>query len=285
MRLSTAQKIPVDICVLILDHLSVKDLRALEVAYPDFPRLTQLAKWRCMLRLTTLITEGTSHIFATIDGDRYYYKNNRHGSWRQTSLYGRAAPARPYEPFSQSLQFTREFTGTRTAPKMRLTPDLQLQWYWPSYAPRDLSGAPGEVVTAVVLFKLGSEKLCIEYDTEDILIHSPVSLNYHEDGEHLTRTVAHRVPLRKVTWRKDDDGDAQTKSYELPKTSVELLGGDAFVKVSFVERVPTRPSFFWKGPATMQSFEMQWNLRLSEWNCTPKVFEKWSETQIPMESR
>lgn len=70
MKLSTAQSIPVDIYVLILDYLPLKDL----TAYSTEQQMSQIAKWRCAIRLCQILTKGQIQCLPVIDGERLYYK-------------------------------------------------------------------------------------------------------------------------------------------------------------------------------------------------------------------
>jgi hypothetical protein len=272
MLLSTAQSIPVDIYVLILDYLPVKDLHALHRAYPDIGQIAQIAHWRSMLRLCSLITKGETHIKAIIDGDRLYYKRYRSEPFRQVRLNGRAAPAMPFVPFDSQAKFDREFVGTNSAPQIVLSPTPD-QRYHSLYAPIDRSGAPGEVVTVEVSFTMDDEIVSIEYDTRDVLIENPIFEEYHEDGVHLNRIVSHRIPLVKATWRGIDDKEG----HDLPTDWFELLGFQCFVKVVFTERLPDRPTLVWTGTATMQSFELGWDIKLDERCCTSDVLNIWRQ--------
>lgn len=260
-----------DVFVLILDNLSLKDLAALQIAFADVESMSRIAKWRSMLRLCDLVTKGMPRIDRTvIDGERGYYKMFREEPFRQMRLQGKAAATRPFLPFYPTTTFDREFRGTLHTPQMALypTPEQRLQTM---YMPIDNSGPPAEVVTVVVTFSSDEEVISLEYDTNDMVVHNGISLDYHKDGRHMTRTVSHKLPLIKVTCRRID----AKVGYELPRDWIQLLGMEAFVNVTFNERLQERRSFYWTGTANMLSFEMRWNLNLTQWSCPADLFDIW----------
>jgi hypothetical protein len=270
MKLSTAQSIPIDVYVLILDYLSLADLGSFQAAYSTEPQMSQIAKWKSMLRLCELFTKGKIQVLPTIDGDRLYYKQFRDQPFRQNWLRGQCAATRPFRPFTASNTFERTFTGTENAAKMVLTPE-EGQDFNSRYAPIDNTGAPGEVVRVEVSFTLRGEIIHLEYDTEAITVHAGVTMVYSEDGEQLTRTLRHRVPLIKATCRRVEE----KMGHALPKDWVEFLGMNVFVRAVFVEPVDNRVSRFWNVTATMQSFELSWNIKLLERCCSADIIDLW----------
>ena len=86
MKQSTAESIPVDVYVLILDYLPLKDLGSFQAAYSQEPRMSKIAKWRSLLRLCNLFTKGTIQLYAVIDGENHYWKLNRDEPFRQRRI-------------------------------------------------------------------------------------------------------------------------------------------------------------------------------------------------------
>src|SRR5437762_10656351 len=169
MKLSTAESIPVDVYVLILDHLPLKDLGSFQAAYAQEPRMSKIAKWRSLLRLCNLFTKGHVQLYAVIDGERRYWKINRDEPFRQRRINGRAEATRPLRPFIPETTFDRIFTGTRARPKMGLKPsegtDLNTV-----YQTMDWAGSPAEVVSMGVSFIFEGELIYLEYDTRCITV-------------------------------------------------------------------------------------------------------------------
>jgi len=275
MFLSTAQGIPVDIYVLILDYLSVSDLGVLQAAYPDVGQIAQIAKWRSMIRLCNLITQGTPFVKTFIDGERQFYKINREEPFRQIMLRGRTAKARPFTPFGLSTRFERTFIGGKRDPKMVLTP-MEGTLFCTVYAPTDRSGAPKEVVKTDVTFTLGEESLVLEYDTEKIVLPNGETQYIKDDEKHMLRTLSHRVPILSAKWRAGNMEKWET----LPTDWMELLGRQCFVKVVFMEDIAERQSLFWNGEAKMLSFELFWEMNLNEWCASPEVQQIWGRKTV-----
>jgi hypothetical protein len=270
MFLSTAQSIPVDIYVLILDYLSVSDLSVLQAAYPDVGQIAQIAKWRSMIRLGNLITQGTPSVNAVIDGERHFYKINRDEPFRQIMLRGRTAKAKPFVPFGGATRFERTFVGGKRDAKMVLSP-MDGRDIYTRYAPNDRSGAPKEVVKAEVTFTLGEESLFLEYDTDKVFIPNGETEYIKDDEKHMLRTLSHRVPIISAKWCGRKGGKWET----LPTDWMELLGRECFVKVVFMEVIPDGPSLFWNSEANMQSFELFWEMNLHECCASPEVQGIW----------
>lgn len=273
MFLSTAESIPVDVYVLILDYLSVSDLRVLQATYPDIGQIAQIAKWRSMIRICRLITQGIPTVKAIIDGERHFYKINRDEPFRQRMLQGRAAKAKPFLPFGVATRFERIFAGEKNDPKMVLLPT---EYFQTTYAPNDRSGAPKEMVKAEVTFTLGDESLYLEYDTEKIVIPNGETQYIKDDEKHMLRKLSHRVPILSAKWCEGKRGQWEA----LPTDWIELLGNQCFVKVVFMEEIPDRPSFFWNGEAKMKSFELFWEMNLHEWCTSPEVQRIWARKAV-----
>jgi hypothetical protein len=198
MKLSTAENIPVDVYVLILDYLPLKDLGSFQAAYSQEPRMAKIAKWRSLLRLCNLFIKGTVQLYAVIDGENHYWKLNRDEPFRQRRIHGRAEPTRPFRPFTPQTKFDRIFTGTRGKPKMGLKLSEGTH-YSTLYQPIDWTGSPAEVVLMGVSFTLGGESIRLEYDTGNITVAKPET-TYSEDGEYFYRMIQHRLPLIKAVW-------------------------------------------------------------------------------------
>jgi len=273
MFLSTVQSIPIDVYVLILDYLSVSDLRFLQAAYPDVGQIAQIAKWRSMIRICNLITQGVPTVHAIIDGERHFYKINRDEPFRQRMLHGRTAKAKPFLPFGVSTRFARTFEGGKKDPKMMLAPT---EYFQTTYAPNDRSGAPKEVVKTEVTFTLGEESLYLEYDTDKIVIPNGETQYIKDDERHVLRRLSHRVPILSAKWREGNKG----KWEAFPTDWIELLGHQCFVNVVFMEDIPARPSLFWSGEAKMQSFELFWEMNLHEWCTSAEVRNIWATKAI-----
>ena len=274
MKLSTAESIPVDVYVLILDHLPLKDLGSFQAAYAQEPRMSQIAKWRSLLRLCTLFTKGHVQLYAVIDGERSYWKINRDEPFRQRRINGRAEVTRSFRPFIPETKFDRIFTGTRARPKMGLKPS-ERTYLNTVYRPIDWAGSPAEVVSMGVSFMLEGELIDLEYDTKCTTVPK-VETAYSEDGEYLYRTIQHQLPLTKAICGIIEDGIQGRR--ELPKDWIEFLGQEAFVKVAFMEHMNecrVDLNNIWRGRATMQSFEVDWNIKLQEWCCTSDVIDIW----------
>jgi len=144
------------------------------------------------------------------------------------------------------------------------------------YQPIDWTGSPAEVVLMEVSFTLDEEVIHLEYDTECITVPK-VETTYSEDGECLYRTIKHRLPLIKAICGKVEDG--RQGGYELPKDWIEFLGNEAFVNVTFREHMNqcrVDLNNIWRGRAMMQSFEMDWNVKLQEWCCASDIIDIWS---------
>lgn len=279
MKLATAESIPVDIYVLILDYLPLKDLGSFQAAYANEPHMSKIAKWRSLLRLCNLFTKGTIQFYAVIDGENGYWKVNRDEPIRQRRLKGRAEPTKPFRPFTPQTELDRVFTGTKGKPKMGLKLSEGTQ-YSTLYQPIDWTGAPAEVVFMNIAFTLGGEIISLEYDTGRITV-PPVEATYSEDGECLYRTIKHRLPLIKAICGEVENGTQG--AYELPKDWIEFLGNEAFVNVTFREHMNecrVDLSNIWRGRATMQSFEMDWNIKLHEWCCTSDIINIWHEKSV-----
>lgn len=274
MKLSTAESIPIDVFVLILDRLPLRDLGSFQAAYSQEPRMSKIAKWRSLLRLCNLFTKGSIQLCAVIDGQNQYWKINRDEPFRQRRIKGRAEPTRPFRPFTPQTKFDRIFTGTRGNPKMGLRLS-EGTYYSTMYQPIDWTGSPAEVVLMEISFTLGGEIIRLEYDTGRITVPK-VEATYSEDGECLYRTINHRLPLIKAICGEVENGIQG--GYELPKDWIEFLGNEAFVNVTFMEHMSECHidlNNIWKGRATMQSFEMDWNVKLHEWCCTSDVIDIW----------
>ena len=276
MKLSTAESIPVDVYVLILDQLSFKDLGSFQLAYASEPKMSKIAKWRSLLRLSNFFTKGEARILTIIDGERSYYKINRNEEFRQARINGRAAATRPFRPFTATTNFDRIFTGTPRVPKMVMKPSSE-QLINTTYAPIDWTGAPAEVVETEVSFTLGDEVIILKYDTDAISVPTPKQ-TYSEDGTLLYRTIRHRLPLVRAICR--DVEKEPEREYELPKDWIEFLGQEAFVNVVFQEHIASCRVLLtgiWVGRAKMESFEMDWNIKLQDWCCSDDVIDMWRE--------
>ena len=236
--------------------------------------MSKIAKWRSLLRLCNLFTKGTIQVYAVIDGENRYWKLYRDEPFRQRRIKGRAQPTRPFRPFTPQTDFDRIFTGTSRKPKMGLKLSEGTH-YSTVYQPIDWTGAPAEVVLMEVAFTLGGEIISLEYDTGRITVPT-VETTYSEDGQCLYRTIKHRLPLIKAICGEVENGTRG--GYELPKDWIEFLGSEAFVNVSFREHMNecrVDINNIWRGRAMMQSFEMDWNLKLQEWCCTSDVIDIW----------
>jgi hypothetical protein len=278
MKLSTAESIPVDIYVLILDYLPLQDLAAFYTAYSTEPKMSQIAKWRCAIRLCRLLTKGHVQCIPVIDGERHYYKQFRDEPFRQMGLGGRSAPTQPFRPFSPHTQFDRNFCGSYLAAEMRLraAEDAVVNT---QYQPIDNTGAPGEVVKVDVKFTLGGEILCLEYDTKAVTLHDPFSVRYDSEQMNVThKTLRHRIPLVKAVVRHVDDDEGVT-GYAIPLDWMEFVGTEVGVVASFTEyehhRRRSTMSRYWQGNAVMKEFELSWKLRLLERCCTAEMIAVW----------
>ena len=278
MKLSTAQSIPVDIYVLILDYLPLKDLAAFYNAYSAEPTMAQIAKWRCAIRLCQILTKGQVQCVPVIDGERLYYKQFRDAPFRQVSLRGRSAPTRPFRPFTQHTRFDRHFCGTYLAAEMRLRA-AEGAILSTHYQPIDNTGAPGEVVKVDVKFTFRGEILCLEYDTKDVTLHEPFTVRYDSEQENVVhKTLQHRIPLIKAVVRHVDHDEAST-GYTIPLDWMEFVGTEVRVMVSFFEHESSSrrsvTNLYWQGSATMKEFELSWKLRLLERCCTGDMIALW----------
>jgi hypothetical protein len=276
MKLSTAHSIPVDIYVTILDYLPLKDLASFYTAYAAEPKMSHIAKWRCMIRLCNIFTKGQIQAIPIIDGERRYYKQFRDEPFRQIALHGQSRATKPFRPFTAETCFNRIFRGNYLSPEMGLEA-AENQFVIREYQPIDNTGAPAEVVRVDITFSYGMEVIQLEYDTNEVVLSGPYTWEYDTEDETVThKTIQHRIPLVKVVCRQVDD-DKEKGGYAIPKDWMEFMGEEVNVKICFVERLnPTRVSrLFWHGDAIMGNFEMSWKLHLFERCCTPQVIGIW----------
>jgi hypothetical protein len=238
--------------------------------------MSQIAKWRSMLRLCDIFTNGTVKLTTVIDGERQYYKIFRDEGFRQIRHRGQARPTRPFRPFTTDNTFHRGFSGNSNSAKMFLTPS-DGERFNRTYQPIDNTGPPGEVVRTEIWFTLGDETVHLEYDTGEIVISDGIRKEYEDDGINLTRILDHRLPLVKVECYKESTAQEndKPKGYSLPKDWIAFLGTDVFVSSTFEERVNEHVSLtgMWNGSATMKSFQLNWNLKLSEWCCSSAIID------------
>jgi hypothetical protein len=278
MKLSTAQSIPVDIYVLILDCLPLQDLAAFYTAYSTEPKMSQIAKWRCAIRLCQIITKGHVQCIPVVDGERHYYKQFRETPFRQMGLRGGSAPTKPFRPFTQHTRFDRNFCGSYLAAEMRLRAS-EGAMVNTHYQPIDNTGAPGEVVKVDVKFSLGGEILCLEYDTKGVTLHDAFTARYDSEQQNVThKTLRHRIPLIKAVVRHIDDDEGAT-GYAIPLDWMEFVGTEVGVVAAFTEyehdRRRTATSLYWQGSAVMKEFELSWKLRLLDRCCTAETIALW----------
>jgi hypothetical protein len=240
--------------------------------------MSQIAKWRCAIRLCQLLTKGHVQCIPVIDGERHYYKQFRDEPFRQMGLGGRSAPTKPFRPFSQHTQFDRNFCGSYLAAEMRLRA-AEGAVVNTQYQPIDNTGAPGEVVKVDVKFTLGKEILCLEYDTKAVVLHDAFTVRYDSEQENVMhKTLRHRIPLIKAVVRHGDD-DEGAPGYAIPLDWMEFVGTDVSVVAAFTEyeqdrrRSATRR--YWQGAAVMKEFELSWKLRLLERCCTADMIAVW----------
>jgi len=272
MKLSTAQSIPVDIYILILDHLSLRDLASFYTAYALEPKMSQIAKWRCMIRLCNIFTQGCIQAIPIIDGERLYYKQFRDQPFRQIALRGASRATKPFRPFDEKTRLDRIFRGNYLDAWMGLRPS-QDQFINTRYQPIDNTGAPGEVVRVDVTFTYAEEVIHLEYDTNGVELHNPFDVEVDPDDATAKRkSLHHRIPLVKATCRHVDD-DERRGGYAIPTDWMEFLGSEVRVKVEFVEREVATSGFglYWRGTASMAAFEMAWRLRLLERCCSADI--------------
>jgi len=272
MKLSTAQSIPVDIYILILDRLPLRDLASFYTAYALEPTMSQIAKWRCMIRLCNIFTQGRIQAVPVIDGERLYYKQFRDQPFRQVALRGASRATKPFCPFGERTCFDRVFRGNYLDAWMGLRPS-EGQPINTRYEPIDNTGAPGEVVRVDVTFTYAEEVVHLEYDTKDVELHNPFEVEYDPDDENAKRKLLHhRIPLVKATCRHVDD-DERRGGYSIPTEWMEFLGSEARVNVEFVERETPTGGFnlYWRGIASMRVFEIAWKIRLLERCCSADI--------------
>lgn len=275
MKLSTAQSIPVDIYVLILDHLPLGDLASFYWAFANEPTMSQIAKWRCMVRLCNIVTKGHVNAIPVVDGERLYYKQFRDRPFRQMAIGGGVRPTKPFLPFSDQTPFARIFRGSYSQAEMALRA-VDDQFISPVYEPIDYTGAPGEVVRIDVTFTYARERIQLYYDTRDTTLHQPFTIEYDSEDEHVMhRTLHHRIPLISATCLSIDD-DKGNAGFPLPKDWMEFLGAEVGVRVVFnLRELANRQSLYWRGRGVMEDFEMSWKLRLAERCCTADIIGIW----------
>lgn len=278
---------------LIFDYLSVSDLANLHHAFLHKTNSTVAAycKHTGSRRITHLITTAKYNIQALIDGERFVYKRHK---WDITK-YPRSRPFRPWDIFA--THFERTFTGNETCPRMKITepcirtindPPSRLI-YDPVHIGNDSQG-PVEIVTLNAKFTVEGQTtdtiLEMMYDTDKCIVSDAV--RDEDDGEgYYTRTISHVIPLESVSWMKQRAADKREiingklvtrDDTQVPSDWVEMLGKQVMTKVTFRKRHqnaveemqnPTGRYFI------MQSFELIWDINLSETYCRPDVLNLW----------
>jgi hypothetical protein len=159
----------------------------------------------------------------------------------------------------------------------------------------DQSQGPEEIVTVIAIFSVEGmstpTRLSIEYDTADCSISG---VKDEDDGdEDYLRTISHPLAFQKGVWTVTRDkhlNDSQVdipprafpprEDYEVPKEWLEMLGNQVMAKAVFKKRRPEfirAPQLPMDRQFIMQSFELVWDVELSESSCRPNVLDLWRD--------
>jgi hypothetical protein len=313
------ESISLDICQLVLDYLSLADLVNLHHAYTsDIPKLAYLCKSTCQHRMSAFFTKSPEfRLFLTIDGERLNYKRFRNELFRQYHS-GRHVHAFPFRAQFSQLDVERKYLGGRQAlslqdqgrgcgkTQMCLVGELSQQdesrrrenTYQPEYH-GDGSYGPSEIVTCSISFYnksrtnskpddgTMSEKIILEYDTRDINIpKSAMSETELDDGQHMLRTISHRLPLTRVSYYSftrttPTENDTGGLKFDLPLEWAGMLGKGIYCTVLFKELIRRyeRHTFFPRGGVMeMQSVKVKWHVNLTEEGCRNDVIDLWDQS-------
>ena len=273
-------RLSVDIWFIIMEHLSLADLSAIDSALGSTINVDWSVRKRIIKRfaikvISTMFAFESSK-FALIFSNngpcyRFRMRHPRAGQYRHQQDHGHNPPCGgEYSPhFPTTVEFSRTFSSlandeTKTemtlfANNGKLFEGRCARKFLP--CPNDFG--PSELIAATVDFLEDASSagcLRLELNTFDSNIKDTFSDSLHSRS-HVTRTVAHHIPLQRAGWI-----DGNRKFTELPLdwfefwTESEIRAVSTFSKELVSPSLPgTIDEWEWK----MLSFKTEWALPMS----------------------
>jgi hypothetical protein len=270
--------LPLDIWFIIIEHLSLADLMSICNAFGSTASdASSITKRHAIKVISTMLATGTVRIVLDFANNgpcyKFHLKNPRAGQYRHRQDHGQIRPCTGecYNPwFPRTMGYTRTFqpntvddTHTvmtlfanngktfeeRCVRKLRRRPNHE---------------GPAEMIVLTADFSLSSLEsnnygaLHLEFDTlsEDI---DDTFKDTPNSPSHLTRTIAHCIPLRRASWV-----DFNEQYNALPMDWFEFMGPGISALSTFSKKLidTSFPDSEEEWQWSILSFETKWSLLL-----------------------
>ena len=264
-------RLPLDVLYCILEHLSLGDLACVSDAFDSTTNAAFSITKRCAVKVISalLVTNQIKTEVVVADNGACYkfqLKNPRAGPYRHRKDHAQERPCGElYNPnFPHTLKYKRTFhqnpvDNTKTEMIIHANNGESLERcarkiYRGSHGP-----GPAEMVVITVMFSRESDDcgiLQLEFDTLSETFYDAFRDTSHSQF-HLTRTIAHVLPLRNAYW-------IDSKRRTLPPEWFAFLGSGISALSTFSKKlvVPSSPNSEDGWQWRMLSFETSWSLPL-----------------------
>ena len=289
--------LPLDVWFAIIEYLSLAELASIYDAFGSTASdALSITKRHAMNVISTVLAIGTVRINPSFANNgacyKFYIKNPRIAQYYHRRDHGESpCSGETYNPwFRGTMEYTRTFHPNEIdGPKTRMTLFANNGIFFEGRSvrtihPRPNDTGPAEMIVVTVDFSPDTlesgncSRLHLEFDTLSERMDDTFTDTFHSPF-HLTRTIAHNIPLRRVSWV-----DANEQYNALPIDWFGFLGPGISALSTFSKKLVDATStdsegeWHWR----MLTFETKWSLSLPllpNWQ-TSKYVDSEGEGQV-----